>query len=78
MSLFEVGQTVYLKSDERARTRETFEIARVLPNDDGDQYYQIKSSHGPGERVVLECNIEPVSPEKNPRGRPFQFRRHWR
>jgi hypothetical protein len=59
MPRFRVGQFVHLIAGGRARTRDTYEVKRVLPSD-GEPQYRIRSTLDPFERVALESEMEIV------------------
>ena len=56
---FHIGQTVYLRPSAFARKAATgmYEIRAVLPEEDGQRRYRIKSLIEPHERVVLEDEL---------------------
>jgi hypothetical protein len=75
MPKFHVGQIVHLIADRRARTRDTYEVKRVLPSD-GEPQYRIRSTRDPFERAASESEMEAVPPEKPTDRAPVQERPH--
>jgi hypothetical protein len=63
MPKFQVGQIVHLIADRRARTRDTYEVKRVLPSN-GEPQYRIRSTRDPFERAAVESEMEAVPPEE--------------
>jgi hypothetical protein len=59
MHKFQVGQSVDLiPSIVRRAAKGTYEIIRLIPDNDDDPQYRVKSPAEPHERVVPESQLE--------------------
>ena len=54
---FKVGQLVIVQSTRHGLWAEPFEVVRLLPHDNGDFQYRIKSTRDGHERVVFESEL---------------------
>ena len=54
---FKVGQLVTLHSKRHGVWAERFEVSRLLPYENGDFQYRVKSTRDGHERVVLEGEL---------------------
>jgi hypothetical protein len=57
---FQIGQSVFLTSGPQRvnGARGVFKIVKLLPTEDDDQLYRIKSANEPHERVAKESQLE--------------------
>ena len=65
---FKVGQLVTLHSKRHGVWAELFEVSRLLPYENGDFQYRVKSTRDGHERVVLEGELTGAAPERIFRG----------
>jgi len=61
---FIVGQLVTLHSKRHGVWAERFEVVRLLPPENGDFQYRVKSTRDGHERVVLESELAGTAPER--------------
>jgi hypothetical protein len=54
---FKVGQLVTLRSRRHGVWAEAFEVARLLPRENSDFQYRVKSTRDGHERVVFESEL---------------------
>jgi hypothetical protein len=54
---FKVGQVVTLHSKRHGVWAERFEVVRLLPPENGDFQYRVKSTRHGHERVMLESEL---------------------
>ena len=54
---FKVGQLVTIYSKRHAVWAESFEIVRLLPHQDGEPQYRVRSTRDGHERVVFESEL---------------------
>jgi hypothetical protein len=61
---FKVGHLVTLHSKRHGVWAERFEVVRLLPPENRDFQYRIKSTRDGHERVVLENELAGAAPER--------------